>query len=359
MSDPVTNVDVEDVLSSIRRLVSNTEEKLHPAPKPDRAEAPLDPEDSATETSEATETPAADALVLTSALRVSDPATEPDEAEDLDPSEGSAVLDNLRSALSQDHSEAAEYEEEDSLEDVPTDAVAEDDVTDTAETLEAVEEAIAFQELDAGPEDESALEDDARWSVEDTQDDSEEHVAEVMEEAAEAEDHQPMEDERAEQDLSEPAPEPESAEEEQVNWHEDAPEESADDAWAHVEPAPEPVPEPDHEEPEVAEAADPEPEEDAPAQFSSSRTHEAVSEPEIAEDPAAETVFHEEGDEDIAAVDLADFDEAVIDEEMLRDLVAEIVRQELTGTLGERITRNVRKLVRREIHRAMLTRDFD
>lgn len=50
--------------------------------------------------------------------------------------------------------------------------------------------------------------------------------------------------------------------------------------------------------------------------------------------------------------------EAVLDEEMLRDLVGEIVRQELQGPLGERITRNVRKLVRREINRAMTSRSF-
>lgn len=52
-------------------------------------------------------------------------------------------------------------------------------------------------------------------------------------------------------------------------------------------------------------------------------------------------------------------EEAVLDEEALRDLVAEIVREELMGTLGERITRNVRKLVRREIHRALNSQDFD
>ncbi|MFB9149590.1 hypothetical protein [Roseovarius ramblicola] len=52
-------------------------------------------------------------------------------------------------------------------------------------------------------------------------------------------------------------------------------------------------------------------------------------------------------------------DEAVLDEAALRDLVAEIVREELMGTLGERITRNVRKLVRREIHRALNSQDFD
>ncbi|MEL7166241.1 MAG: hypothetical protein AAGL96_12290 [Pseudomonadota bacterium] len=51
--------------------------------------------------------------------------------------------------------------------------------------------------------------------------------------------------------------------------------------------------------------------------------------------------------------------EDILDEEALRELVAEIVRQELQGALGERITRNVRKLVRREIHRAFAAQDLD
>lgn len=37
----------------------------------------------------------------------------------------------------------------------------------------------------------------------------------------------------------------------------------------------------------------------------------------------------------------------------LRDLIADIVRQELQGAMGERATRNLHKLVRREIHRAL------
>ncbi|MEM6578301.1 MAG: hypothetical protein AAF678_07405 [Pseudomonadota bacterium] len=52
-------------------------------------------------------------------------------------------------------------------------------------------------------------------------------------------------------------------------------------------------------------------------------------------------------------------EDTVLDEAALRDLVSEIVRQELQGSLGERITRNVRKLVRREIHRAMMGHDFE
>lgn len=50
---------------------------------------------------------------------------------------------------------------------------------------------------------------------------------------------------------------------------------------------------------------------------------------------------------------------AGLDEEKLREMVAEIVREELQGVLGERITRNVRKLVRREISRALAARELD
>lgn len=52
-------------------------------------------------------------------------------------------------------------------------------------------------------------------------------------------------------------------------------------------------------------------------------------------------------------------DEAVLDEEALREMVADIVRQELQGVLGERITRNVRKLVRREIQRALSAQELE
>lgn len=56
---------------------------------------------------------------------------------------------------------------------------------------------------------------------------------------------------------------------------------------------------------------------------------------------------------------LSDMEDTILDEAMLRDLVSTIVREELQGALGERITRNVRKLVRREIHRAMSAQDFN
>ncbi|SLN23814.1 hypothetical protein [Pseudooctadecabacter jejudonensis] len=82
-------------------------------------------------------------------------------------------------------------------------------------------------------------------------------------------------------------------------------------------------------------------------------------------DPAAARV-------DVRVDDAGDYDDELdddldeimagngtIDEEALRALVSEVVREELTGPMGERITRNVRKLVRREIYRILNSQEFD
>ncbi len=68
-----------------------------------------------------------------------------------------------------------------------------------------------------------------------------------------------------------------------------------------------------------------------------------------------------DGDDDDAADDLTAYldDDSTIDESALRDMVAQIVRAELQGELGERITRNVRKLVRREIYRVINSQEFE
>ncbi|WP_460274726.1 hypothetical protein [Celeribacter sp. ULVN23_4] len=52
-------------------------------------------------------------------------------------------------------------------------------------------------------------------------------------------------------------------------------------------------------------------------------------------------------------------DEDIMDEDALRDLVAQVIREELQGELGQRITRNVRRLVRREVQQALSLRDFE
>ena len=65
----------------------------------------------------------------------------------------------------------------------------------------------------------------------------------------------------------------------------------------------------------------------------------------------------------LAEPDLADddaFDQAMrFDEDVLRELVRDMLREELAGKMGERITRNIRKLVRAEIARALAAQEFE
>ena len=65
-----------------------------------------------------------------------------------------------------------------------------------------------------------------------------------------------------------------------------------------------------------------------------------------AEGPARDEA---EAEEALAGLDLA----------LLQRLVSDMLRQELRGPLGERITQNVRKLVRREVMRALEAREFE
>lgn len=94
---------------------------------------------------------------------------------------------------------------------------------------------------------------------------------------------------------------------------------------------------------------------------------EAAPEPEAA---AAEDIWASgasvgiaEGFEDLDdlegldALDGDEVDEVLLDEAALRAMVAEIVREELRGSLGEQITGNIRKLIRREIHDYFDVRD--
>lgn len=79
---------------------------------------------------------------------------------------------------------------------------------------------------------------------------------------------------------------------------------------------------------------------------------EAAAVAEILATPAEPERRHEAEPEFLGAEDF------LIDEEVVRDLVRDIIREELQGALGERITRNVRKLVRAELNRALLARDL-
>lgn len=61
----------------------------------------------------------------------------------------------------------------------------------------------------------------------------------------------------------------------------------------------------------------------------------------------------------IGAGELVDDDDVYLDLDALRDMIADVVRSELRGRMGETITRNVRRMVRQEIDRAIARYDDD
>ena len=310
MSDPVTNTEIEDVLTSIRRLVSEN----RPVPSAEGAEPSVRPvvvEVAAAHDDLTKETPAPEeaplALVLTPALRVEDAPEEIADVESSGPSEALGAAENAPYAevVSDEEFDAVGLENED-------------------EEVELADVSYAAVDVD---------------SVEDQQDTAEEISAG---EAAVSDAESPVETEA---------------------WTSD-PVDLAYDAVTDAAPE---------------EAMD----EEQPFDFKQvleARIHhfrDATSTEDVIEVPDAEVMpdmvdavvdeLRESMPEEVAdAVELShadDFGEtmdeaAEIDEAMLREMVADIVRQELQGALGERITRNVRKLVRREIHRALAAHDL-
>ena len=292
MSDPVTNVEIEDVLASIRRLVSE-DVRVRPM-APAAAPAPV-------------VKPVAGRLVLTPALRVMETQKEAEEASA--PEAETAVWDNPEARL-------ADVWPEDQPIPAAPEPEAEAHIEVVEEAAESVEEA-PFLHVETPPEA------DVRQWFDADQPEQPAEEAEIAEVAPEGEPEQPVEMHE------EPKP---SVEEPQ--------ETSSGEGMASLEWE-------DHDEfgPEPHEGED----------------HLEPSEPEMAEEPAESEIYAastEAEDEEDAIEDLLS-EEAVIDEAALREMVAEIVRQELMGALGERITRNVRKLVCREIHRALSAQDFE
>lgn len=116
-----------------------------------------------------------------------------------------------------------------------------------------------------------------------------------------------------------------------------------------------------------------------PLEVSADAAHEE-SEPQTAPevgDPAPDVDAHEEqgahsaslatGDDtsreqrarDLAGEDVGTENLLTLTPQQLRLLISSMIRDELQGELGERITRNVRKLVRQEVHRALSVRDLE
>ena len=307
MSDPVSNAEVEDVLSSIRRLVS--EEKR----------SPVAVEPSA----------GSDRLVLTPALRVAEDVRPivPNDDEPVQQIEA-AQPEKVEAQAEPEAQEPVQFHE----------PAAEDEAHDDTAAFEdgdAPEETQA----DAEPEHVEASEPDVLVLVT-------EAIAEPIDEAP---------DEAHDEAVGD-APE--------VVQHEDVVAQEAPHVDAEDVPVAEPV--------------------DAIEEISSATTFSAKIaaletvigrtddqwEPDDTGDsdysgteaPAMSWEDSDADDETVAAVsenDVFASAEDFLDEDALRDLVSDIVREELQGALGERITRNVRKLVRREIHRALAAQELE
>lgn len=361
MSDPVTNLDIEDVLSSIRRLVEDGDWQRQEAERLKAETAAADPAELAEEVEDAPER-----FVLTPSLRVTSRGVDAPESE---PEQDQVVeVEALQAEQPDDHPEADFDPEDDAAQ--PPEATPEleaeiaesPDTPDTPELGQSAEtnyRDIDFSDIDwdADPEQDTVTEDET-------------HVIAAQEEEADAEQvdaadaGQPETD--AEVTLSpqhrlmatvaelEAAVggqadewEPDGSEEEQPVWT-SAPQETrfreGEEAHTYVQPG----------EPEVMF------QHVGPDHVSEEQLSDLAEDlggdtnPDMA--PGGGHAFAGEMDEDLDAF-VADSN--VIDEETLRRIVAEIVREELQGTLGERITRNVRKLVRREIYRALASQEFE
>jgi len=325
MSDPVTNVEIEDVLTSIRRLVSvEDREKADDRHQADDGEGPA-----------AQRRENGEKLVLTPSLRVDDAAEELDGVSTHEPPD-------FRSAR-EAPAEPEGFEPAGPEQWMTLDEVAESPV----QTGDSEEERGVTDALHPDPAAKSG---------------PERRAEELKARVAEFEALVAAREEQWEPDGE--TPDPNAGEKgHPLPWEDSTPDDfgggateddedaapasGPDDAWDEGDAADWEVASSNREDDATAIETDnmPEPEE--------RETPEARG---FAADPDPDGAGR---DDDRADDDYLSMSEDALDEEALRDLVTEIVRQELQGALGERITRNVRKLVRREIHRALAAQDLD
>lgn len=331
MSDPVTNVEIEDVLSSIRRLVS---EDARPKLRDEPAKAAKEPGNRRDKP---------ERLVLTPALRVPDAELSgetPPPARD----GGPILLTHPTLVLSEPVVAGArqvpvppvepDYVEDGDDTEGLFDSFVEEEV---ARTLAAEFDAAGFGidefEMHSGrsfPPAEPEGATDAEPEGEDSATGSAEAgVAEAPAQAADTPD-------TAELGLAGKI----AALEELIARNRPAPAEPGEGEAAFVHRAQEPLEWEDHDRTPA------EPQREAEATVL--RGPEWRGTPRPGNDDTALPQTRPEG----GAV-------ALVDEEMVRGMVSDMIRQELQGALGERITRNVRKLVRREIHRMAMSKDYE
>jgi len=393
MSDPMTNSDVEDVLASIRRLVSdNTRTGSAAVQQPPgnrlvltpslRVPEADEPEDAAAEPEEAAEAADTDETATEQDDRLSKFAksafagNKPEGVPRIDvraqgfvPADPDAVVAALSADLTEDHTPAAAADAETA--DVPQADTDGDTANDEAPDEEEETLAHTAQNDKAAPIASSvaAAEPDAP--------DIAAQAAQVPEDWANEVDGVTSVPEPPEDDAAKPSPEMTekpiskslsekiAALETLVGDRRDQfePDDPGVDAYAGTEPPAmewedaemddDPV---DIEEAQSVDvAAEPESGMAEPAEPAQVTDKPARNQPARAASPEASENRAQGG----AAAALFTSDDDVLDEDALRELISDIVRQELQGALGERITRNVRKLVRREIHRALAAQDLE
>ena len=315
MSEPVTNVEIEDVLSSIRRLVSDGE-------RPSAAPKPLADEPTASDVT--------DRLVLTPALRIDDPIEE-DVVEP--PREASSDLETAAADLSFALADGfLEIPPATSEPDVEAESVYSPTEREDLEATIAELEAAVTAQPDEWEPDGSEVEYKPNWNR---------TLFEAVEEAV-GETSVPEIEATLTAALAKSSAA--SAQQDNAQTADEPPVEAVafqTEASAQI--------------PEIAEEAvknnvgDP-PHEDARVAFRHLHRDNVVPQEDLV--GGAAPIGAEDGT-------IGDGLTETIDEDALRELVLQIVRQELNGKLGERITRNVRKLVRREIMRVLNAQDLD
>ncbi|MBO6868524.1 MAG: hypothetical protein JJ877_15890 [Thalassococcus sp.] len=374
MSNSVTNVEIEDVLSSIRRLVSDDA-----APK--RAPDAQSDDDRAQQMGRLVLTPAQrvmddmpqeeaavepQPILLTEAFKPSEDVEHSehqaddtadqdvaydDEGQADEPAEASVISDiiqeELAAALSEiDAQRGDDSDEDDHSEEFEDTSDSDEWLEDTAETeaAEVLFENVADDSAEEETETEAKLDD--AWEDDEPQDDvSIEDVLNALPSQDTAEPEQEAdvtsEDVERAQSLEEKIAELEAmVSSRDSEWATDIEDEGENAAYER----------------QFGESL---PWEDASfssrpmAAFENASVEEAAAmSAEPMPEPEPEQVAETEAPSDPEMG-------AYIDEEMLRSMVTEIVRQELQGKLGERITRSVRKLVRQEIHRALMSQEFE
>ncbi|MDE4274290.1 hypothetical protein PXK58_08190 [Phaeobacter gallaeciensis] len=354
MSEPVTQAEIEDVLSSIRRLVSEDDRKG--AARVTGSAEPASPEPA-----EPRSEKAATRLVLTPALRVSE--AKPEAADPIDTAYAREVPPEVTD-ISASSIPAVEVDTD--LTSVATD---ETDAGAAGQAVEPAEETPAEEAQSTSDEDATDAAEDAPWKdpwatlyqaagvtgVEGFQDASDEVEAQSEASLSDAmlEEIDPADRVFAVvQKITELEAKVARSEEQ---WEPDG---RSSDPYAGTNV--ETLQWQDHHDEDLSseEAADAH--EEVVSWPDSDISSGAGDDAETAVEAETEDPARGIAEEAITAetLDALTEEDSYLDEDSLRELVAEIVREELQGALGERITRNVRKLVRREIHRALAAQDL-